>query len=145
MLPLRKGKFEMDEQRGRILVIDDEESLRSMLRRVLGPEHDVTVVARAQEALDLFARGEHYDLILCDLMLPRVTGMDFHALVGPIAPELVRRIVYITGGAYTDRARAFIERSDVRHIEKPFASLNDLRATVRKLLASTKQEREKAE
>jgi hypothetical protein len=70
-------------------------------------------------------------------MLGGVSGIDFHERVGPIAPELVERIVFTTGGAFTPRAAAFLARADIRHIEKPFPSLAEFRAAVQGHLART--------
>ena len=67
--------------------------------RVLASEHDVLVLPSAREALDRIAGGERFDLVLCDLMLPGVTGMAFHERVRSVAPDLLERIVIITGGA----------------------------------------------
>ncbi len=127
----------MEGKRRRILVIEDEELLRNILRKVLGPEYDVVALERAQAALGFISAGSRFDLILCDLMLPGVTGMDFHERVGEIAPELVARIVFTSGGAYTDRARTFLQRADIRHIEKPFPPVEQLRSQIRELLAGT--------
>jgi DNA-binding NtrC family response regulator len=124
----------MDEQRRRVLVIDDEVKFGSLVARALVPEHEVVVLASAKEALDHIARGERFDLVLCDLMLPGVSGVDFHERVGSMAPELAERIVFVTGGAYSQRAVAFLERADIRHLEKPFPSLAGFRAVVQEHL-----------
>jgi DNA-binding response OmpR family regulator len=127
----------MEGQRGRVLVIEDDDKLGRMVGRALAPDHDTDVLTRAQDALDRIAAGERFDLILCDLMLRGVSGIDFHERVGPIAPELVERIVFTTGGAFTPRAAAFLARADIRHIEKPFPSLAEFRAAVQGHLART--------
>src|SRR5262249_46159454 len=72
--------------RGRVLVIDDEESLGQAIRRYLGQEHDVEAVTSARVALDLLAGGARYDVILCDLMMPQITGMELHATISKIDP-----------------------------------------------------------
>jgi DNA-binding response OmpR family regulator len=120
----------MEGQRRRVLVIEDDALLGKMVRRALEPEHDVVVLASANEALDYIARGKRFDLVLCDLMLPGVSGVDFHGRVGSLAPELVEHIIFITGGAYTPRAEAFLKRADIRYMEKPFSSVSALRAVV---------------
>lgn len=116
-------------------MIDDDVLLGRMVQRALATEHVLLIVEHAQDALNFITAGERFDLVLCDLMLPGVTGMDFFERVGPIAPELVERIVFITGGAYTTQATAFLARADIRHVEKPFPSVNSLRAMVRAQLA----------
>ena len=112
-----------------------------MIVRALEPEHDVVLLISAQEALDRIAAGERFDLVLCDLMLPGVSGMAFYERVGQSAPELVERVLFATGGAYTSSAEEFLKRADIRHIEKPFRSLNEFRAAVREHLARVRGDR----
>ena len=119
--------------RARILVVDDEPLIGSTIRRVLAA-HEVIPVTAAREALARIRGGERFDLILCDLMMPELTGMDLHAILAAERPALARRMVFVTGGAFTDRAREFLERSGAPQITKPFAP-QDLRDGVRAWLA----------
>jgi PAS domain S-box-containing protein len=116
----------------RVLVIDDEPALTVAVRRLLVPENAVEVVHSGREALEKFAAGERYDVILCDLMMPDVTGMDVHAQVARDFPELLERMVMVTGGAFTPRARSFLESVPNPRMEKPFEP-NALRALVRQM------------
>jgi len=120
-------------RRGRILVVDDEAMICAAVRRMLGAEHDVTTATSAREALDRVAAGEPFDVILCDLMMPQLTGMDFHAELSRAAPHLVERLVFMTGGAFTPPARAFLDRIPNARVEKPFDAGN-LRFIVQSLL-----------
>jgi anti-sigma regulatory factor (Ser/Thr protein kinase) len=72
------GKPQPVTVRGRILVVDDEEVLRRTMQRLLGAEHDVSLAASGAEARSLLERDSSFDLILCDLMMPEMTGMDLH-------------------------------------------------------------------
>jgi PAS domain S-box-containing protein len=109
-------------RRGRVLVIDDDAKVGAVLRRALSREHEVFATTRAAEALDLLARGERFDVILCDLMMPDITGPEFHEALVQRWPELVGRVIFMTGGAFTPRARAFLERVGTLRLEKPFDS-----------------------
>jgi CheY-like chemotaxis protein len=80
--------------------------------------------------------GEKFDLVLCDLMMPDMTGMDLHAELSIIAPEQASGMIFLTGGAFTENARTFLANPPKEHIEKPFDASN-LRATVRRYLQST--------
>ncbi len=106
--------------RCRVLVIDDEPMLCSALERILRPHHDVVLTTLAAEALPRLEAGERFDLILCDLMMPRMNGMDFHAALHRLRPELTGRVIFLTGGAFTPQAKAFLERVPNRRVEKPF-------------------------
>jgi signal transduction histidine kinase len=107
-------------RRGRILVVDDEPEIARALQRTLSAEHEVVAVCMAEEARDLVGAGERFDVILCDLMMPQMTGMDLHAELSRIAPEQADRMIFLTGGAFTTRARAFVDETPNQVIEKPF-------------------------
>ena len=121
-------------RRGRVLVIDDDAIVGAMLRRVLAPEHEVTVVNAAENALDLIAKGARFEVILCDLMMPQVSGMDVHEHLEHSAPDQAAGMIFITGGAFTPRAREFLDRMTGRFVEKPF-DVALLRALVNKRVA----------
>ncbi|MBM7118293.1 ATP-binding protein [Archangium primigenium] len=121
--------------RCRVLVIDDEPLLCSAVERILGPHHDVEFTTLAAEVLPRLEAGERFDLILCDLMMPRMNGMDFHAALHRLRPELTGRVIFLTGGAFTPQARSFLERIPNRRVEKPFNARALLEVT-REVLAS---------
>jgi PAS domain S-box-containing protein len=117
-------------RRGRILVVDDEELVLRSVKRLLAKEHDVVAIASAKLALALLAGGATFDLILCDLMMPDMTGMDLHRELSRVEPDQARRMIFLTGGAFTATAWQFLSEMDQEHLEKPFAAAA-LRATVR--------------
>ena len=106
--------------RRRVLVVDDDIMVVRAARRILARDHDVVAVASARDALELLMRGVPFDVILCDLMMPDMTGMQFHAEMESLDAELAQRIVFCTGGAFTPGAQAFLSRVGNAHIEKPF-------------------------
>ncbi len=103
----------------RVLIVDDEPIVARAAVRVLAG-YDVLVVNSGAEALRLFDSGERYDAVLCDLMMPQMTGMELHARVSASAPDLAARFVFITGGAFTDAASEFLRTTPNGWIEKPF-------------------------
>lgn len=118
-LPPRPSTAERAPRRARLLVIDDEPMVGSSLQRLLAREHDVTALARAREALDRLRAGERFDLILCDLMMPDLSGMDFFPQLGLLGGGLDERVVFMTGGAFTPRAKAFLESVKNPVLRKP--------------------------
>jgi PAS domain S-box-containing protein len=120
-------------RRGTVLVIDDEEPLAQAIRRFLSTDHEVTAVNGAREALDLLSAGKRYDVVLCDVMMPQVTGMDLYGDVKRMDPAQATRIVFLTGGAFTASAREFLDRVPNRRLEKPF-DLKELRRLVNELV-----------
>jgi CheY-like chemotaxis protein/anti-sigma regulatory factor (Ser/Thr protein kinase) len=120
-------------RRGRVLVIDDEDSLVQAIKRYLSQDHDVEGVTSARVAIEKLAGGQRYDAIVCDLMMPQVTGMDVYAAVVKIDPDIAERIIFVTGGAFTDSARKFLDSTPNQHIEKPF-DLKTLRNLVNDII-----------
>jgi|GEM_PF-1737578 len=122
---------------GRVLVIDDEAHIGSAFKRALGEEHNVTSVTAARAALELIRQGISFDVIFCDLMMPEMTGMDFHAELLRSAPEVSDRVVWLTGGAFTQRGREFLERVAVEKVVKPF-NMDELRRIVARRVIQTR-------
>ncbi|MBL0938439.1 MAG: response regulator [Gemmatimonadaceae bacterium] len=106
--------------RCRVLVVDDESTITDAVARMLNGSHEVTALNDADSAIALLRNGAPFDVILCDLMMPQVTGKDFLTAVGHISPRLQARVMFMTGGAFTPAARAFLETIPGRFIEKPF-------------------------
>jgi len=105
----------------RVLMVDDEPALGRSTQLLLAPQHDVVPVTTARDALARLAAGERFDVILCDLMMPGMSGIEFHDHVARTAPEYLERIVFMTGGAFTDEAREFLSSVGRPHLEKPFS------------------------
>ncbi|MCA9610605.1 MAG: PAS domain-containing protein [Myxococcales bacterium] len=109
-------------RRGRVLVVDDEPRLSTTLRLALSDGADVEVADGGAAALSILEQeGAAFDLVLCDLMMPDVSGMEVYERIQARRPDLAARFVFMTGGAFTDRARDFLKTSGMPRIEKPFA------------------------
>jgi len=106
---------------GRFLVIDDEVAIARTYRRLLGANQCVTCLSGA-DALALFKAGERFDAILCDIMMPETSGLEVYEELSRIAPEQTERMIFVTGGAFTDRARLFLASLTNPTIQKPFDS-----------------------
>ena len=120
-------------RRGAILVIDDDPIVGAAVRRLLASLHDVVHLTSGEEALARLEAGERYDVILCDIMMPRMTGMQVHDEIRRRWPDLAARIVFITGGAFTPRAKTFLENVPNLVLDKPF-ELKVLVAAIHELL-----------
>jgi signal transduction histidine kinase len=105
--------------RGRVLVVDDEPTLCDAISRMLAADHEVSTTTEAQEALRRIEGGERFDVIFCDLMMPQMTGIELHEALTRVAPDQAQKMVFITGGAFTPTARAFLDNSKAT-LEKPF-------------------------
>ena len=109
-----------DARRGHVLVIDDEASLCTVIRRTLGSEHEVVTVTSARRALELFDGGERYDIVLCDLMMPQMSGMELHAELMRLVPDQAHKMIFMTGGAFSEEAASFLTKVSNPTVEKPF-------------------------
>jgi len=123
--------------RGRILVIDDEAAIRSILSRMLGREHDVLTATSGADAQRLLEKDTAFDLVICDMMMPEMSGPDLHEWLAANHPTLARNLVFVTGGAFTPRAREYLQQIENLTVEKPFDSANLIKM-VRELVQASK-------
>lgn len=111
-----------------VLVVDDEPLIGTTLR-ILLEDHVVSVVTSGRAARDALERGDRFDVVLCDLMLEGFSGIDLARWLERERPELSDRLVFMTGGAFTDEARLFLRTVPRgRQLEKPFSADEVLRA-----------------
>ena len=103
-------------------MIDDDAALARSIELVLADHHHVEVHTSARRALARLEAGVRYDAIVCDVMMPEMTGIDFYAEVSRLLPELASQIIFMTGGAFTVRAREFLDRIENPQLDKPFDS-----------------------
>jgi two-component system, cell cycle sensor histidine kinase and response regulator CckA len=108
----------MDPRVATILIIEDEPALGRVLPRLLKP-HSVTVVERAREALERLRTGGRFDVILCDVMMPEMDGMQFHQELERERPEIARRVIFMSGGVFTPALRTFFDGLPNVRLEKP--------------------------
>ena len=120
-------------QRGRILVVDDEPMIGMAIRRTLQREHEVVTLTSAREACTRLLGGERFDIVLSDVMMPEMSGVELHRELSRLSPELAARMVFLTGGAFTPYARSFLSEVENPRLEKPFSS-EELRGLVQALL-----------
>jgi signal transduction histidine kinase/ActR/RegA family two-component response regulator len=106
--------------RRRVLVVDDEALLLKAYRRMLGDAHELITALGAHEALKVLEKDARFDVVLCDLQMPEMSGMELHAIVFERYPTLAERFIFVTGGAFSGDARRFLEESVPAVIQKPF-------------------------
>jgi signal transduction histidine kinase/CheY-like chemotaxis protein len=121
--------------RGRVLVVDDEVAVGSTLRLVLQREHDVQLATSGEEALRLLASGTDFHAIVCDLMMPGMTGVDLYEAIRAVHPGLEERMVFMTGGALLAKTEDFLSRVKNPLLEKPF-DVPLVRRTLERLVAT---------
>jgi DNA-binding response OmpR family regulator len=115
-----------------VLVVEDEAALGAAVAEAL--QDSGFAVDRASdgiEALDKL-RGRTYDLIICDLKMPRLDGSQLYQELELTRPEMARRIMFVTGDVAGTDAERFLEESGCRWLAKPFR-LKDLLRTAREM------------
>jgi CheY-like chemotaxis protein/anti-sigma regulatory factor (Ser/Thr protein kinase) len=119
--------------RGRILVVEDEAEIAQMIAEVLVRDgHEILLASSGREALARLD-GERVDLILSDLRMPDLDGPGLHRELAERAPELARRMAFVTGDVLTPDTGSFLDRAGLPVLEKPIDPY-DLRLRVRSLL-----------
>lgn len=106
--------------RRRVLVIDDEALLLKAYRRMLGSHHDFTYALSGAEALQFLERDRGFEVILCDLQMPDMSGVEFYELLTTQSPAMAAKVIFVTGGAFSWEARRFLEVTSVPRVQKPF-------------------------
>lgn len=125
--------------RGHILVIDDEKALLRAVQRILeDDEHCVVTTESAADALAMIERGDRFDLIISDLMMPTMTGVEFYEILLARNPQMAKAVVFVSGGAVTNKVDAFLRSVSNLKLEKPFKAAQ-LREIVQQALASRQE------
>lgn len=117
----------------RLLIVDDETSVSQMLSRFLQNYYQIRTCDSGEAALGLLRAGEQFDLILCDVMMPRMSGIELFEAISKECPGTAERVVFMTGGALLPEVATFLKRVHRPKIEKPF-DLNELQRTLGRLL-----------
>jgi PAS domain S-box-containing protein len=129
--------------RGRILIVDDEPAIRRTMVRLLTRSHEVVAAESGIEARAILLGDQSFDLILCDLMMPEMTGMELHGWLSAEYPTLADRVVFLTGGAFTVNSAKYLAHIKNVTLEKPCES-GTLMRIVSELVTSVHRAREAA-
>lgn len=140
-LPVARDRLEVGSSaarvdvapRGRILVVDDSEGVVRSLQRILEREHEVACERDPRSAWTRLEAGERFDVVLCDLMMPYVSGLELYIRASEISADLAGRFVFITGGVLDEDTERVLESLPNERLEKP-VSLHQLRSVVRRFV-----------
>ncbi len=121
-------------QRGRVLVVDDDPSLVASLRRCLENDHDVATELNGRGALERVRSGERFDAILSDLSMPDVTGTQLYQSLESENPQQASKVIFMTAGVLSTETMEFAGKMSDRLFEKPLV-LSQLRETIDRLIS----------
>jgi CheY-like chemotaxis protein len=114
----------------RVLVVEDDHGVAEVLRDLLADDgHHVDVASDGHAALELIAAAD-YDLIFCDLQMPRLDGVGLYAELERRRPDLLRRFIVVSEFLADDRADDFLARTKVPAIAKPYDPADVRRAVM---------------
>ena len=125
-----------DGQRGtlsRVLVIDDDTAVAKMIAHILRASHDVVTEISPESALARLLGGEAFDLILCDITMPEMSGIQVYEAIHSIGRHASARFVFMTGGGLSMEEDGYLSQAGVPRLEKPFRPA-ELRSRVRELI-----------
>jgi signal transduction histidine kinase len=107
-------------RRYRLLAVDDEVLLLKAYRRMLIDHHDVELALGGAEALRILGEDRAFDVVLCDLQMPEMSGADVFSAVAERWPGFEQRFIIITGGAFSPEGRRFLDEGQITCLNKPF-------------------------
>ena len=105
-------------RRRRVLIVDDDPAVLRSYKRLLGARYEVVPTPSAERALELVGQ-QHFDAILCDLMMPGMTGVEFHRSLSGKDPEAARHTILMTGGVFEKGDHDALAELDVLVLTKP--------------------------
>jgi CheY-like chemotaxis protein len=113
---------QVDPRFRRVLVVDDEPAVLRAFRRVLQRDYEVVTARSGSEALRIVLSDSHLDGILCDLAMPELDGPAFFAELKELCPQLLPRVVFVTGGIANEKSQHFVEGLETPVLHKPVAA-----------------------
>jgi CheY-like chemotaxis protein len=118
------------------MLVDDEPLIVQTIERLLRRDYDVTTALCGRDALTEIARGVRFDAIVSDVMMPNMTGIELVEELQRSAPDLVRRLILLSGGAFSGQVRERLDALGVPQLEKPVTA-DELRACVMRVAAES--------
>jgi PAS domain S-box-containing protein len=115
--------------RPRVMLVDDEPLVAQTMERLLRRDYDITVALCGQDAIAHIHRGARFDAIVSDVMMPNMTGIELLEELQRVAPDQARRLIFLSGGAFTAQTREQLDQLGAPQLEKPVTA-KELRACV---------------
>jgi CheY-like chemotaxis protein len=112
--------------RSKVLIVDDEPAIRNILARILSNKgHQAQTVSNGKAALAML-HEKGYDLLVADLKMSGVSGMDLYETLKKKRPDMADRTVFITGDTMTEETNDFLASSGRPYLAKPFTPMEFL-------------------
>ena len=105
--------------KGQVLIIDDDAELLEVLQEIVSIKHECVGFTNAQAAIEILKDNNTFDVIICDLMMPKMSGIQFFEALRQFAPHYLSRVIFLTGGSFTEDADRFLAKPEIAFFEKP--------------------------
>jgi CheY-like chemotaxis protein len=107
----------------RILCIDDEPMILGAIARALSG-HEIVCYNDSCAAIGHLVKEPHvgYDVVVCDVLMPECSGVDIHRIVRRDRPELLKRMIFITGATMMPAIESFLDSTGSPVLRKPFGT-----------------------
>lgn len=126
-------RTEQKKTLGKVLIVDDEPAIRNILARILSNKgHQTQTVSNGKAALALL-HEKGYDLLVADLRMSGVSGIDLYQTLKKKCPKMADRTIFITGDTMTDETNEFLTASGRPYLAKPFTPMEFLEIIERAL------------
>jgi CheY-like chemotaxis protein len=109
-------------RRHKVMLVDDEPQVAHTMERLLRRDYDITVALCGQEAIDHITNGARFDAIVSDVMMPNMTGIELIEELRRMAPDQAQRLIFLSGGAFTEDTRERLEETGAPQLEKPITA-----------------------
>jgi two-component system NtrC family sensor kinase len=125
-------------RRKAILVIDDEPGVAEVLAEVFSQDYyTVSIATNGEEALEKLQQ-QRYDAIMCDIRMPRMNGSAFYRAIEKQAPQLLCRVLFVTGDILSPETRQFLRQTGAPVLEKPF-TFAEIRKSIQQILHASEE------
>jgi CheY-like chemotaxis protein len=126
---------ETSAKRGTILIVDDEPAIVRSIRRILEKKHDILAATSAGEALKIINSGRQIDILILDVFMPEISGIDLAKTLKKQSVALAQKIIFITGGSADREISEYMAESDTPVLEKPI-NIEVLHSTIEDMLTA---------
>lgn len=113
----------------KILIVDDEEGVRESLKLILSDHYDLIVVENGEQAIDVVKNAKDIGLVLMDIKMPRINGLEVLKQMKSLSPSL--KVIIVTGYRSVETATEAVRLGASGYLVKPFKS-EEILTTVKK-------------
>ncbi len=126
MVVSAERREDQKQTRYRVLIVDDEPAIRNILARILANKgHKAQTVSNGKAALAIL-QNRGYDLLIADIKMSGVSGVDLYETLKKKCPDMAARTVFITGDTMTEETSEFLNSTGRPYLAKPFTPMEFL-------------------